>query len=118
MVVQGDVRLAAGQAVVPEKVKERWVFTQAEAPPPQPPPLLGRELLASPQEEGHVALLALPALHGAVQGGAGVSKGKVVELAVRVGGAAFISLKTGGGTNQHPGTFEKKPPTSSKCATK
>lgn len=57
-------------------------------------PLLGRELFVSPQEKGHVALLALPALHGAVQGHAGVSKGKVVQLAVRVVCAAFITLKT------------------------
>lgn len=110
MVVQGHVRLAAAQAVVPEKVKRTGV--RGHGGGDSLPTAGGRELLASPQEEGHVALLALPALHGAVQGGAGVSEGEVVELAVRARAAALIRLKTtrdGRSNRSASGTFRKKP---------
>lgn len=116
VVVQGHVRLAAAQAVVPEKVKQdRGEGSRGRRLPPAAAAAAagGGELLASPQEEGHVALLALPALHGAVQGGAGVSEGEVVELAVRVGAAALISLKTGGGTDQHRGRSRRNRTTDS-----
>lgn len=47
-----------------------------------------------PQHEGHVALLTLVALHGAVQRHAGVSEGKVVQLPIHVVGVAFVGLET------------------------
>lgn len=46
-----------------------------------------------PEEEGDVAVLALPALHGAVQGQAGVPEGEVVQLAVHVVGVALEALE-------------------------
>lgn len=46
-----------------------------------------------PEQEGDVAVLALSALHGAVQGQAGVSEGQVVQLAVHVVGVALEALE-------------------------
>lgn len=46
-----------------------------------------------PENKRHVALLALAALHRAVQGHTGVSEGKVVQSAVHVVCVAFVALK-------------------------
>lgn len=47
-----------------------------------------------PEQERNVAVLTLSALHGAVQRHAGVSEGKVVQLAVHVVCVALVGLKT------------------------
>lgn len=50
-------------------------------------------MVSSPKDKRHVALLALAALHGAVQRHAGVAEGKVVQAAVHVVRVAFIALQ-------------------------
>lgn len=49
-------------------------------------------MVSSPEDKRHVALLALPALHGAVQRHAGFAEGEVVQPPVHVVGVAFIAL--------------------------
>lgn len=46
-----------------------------------------------PEQEGDIAVLALAALHGAVEGKAGVSVGKVVQLAIHVAAVALEALE-------------------------
>lgn len=46
-----------------------------------------------PEQEGDVAVLALAALHGAIEGEAGVSVREVVQLAVHVAAVALEALE-------------------------
>lgn len=50
-------------------------------------------ILSSPEHKWHVALLALAALHGAIQRHTGVSEREVVQPAVHVVCVAFVALK-------------------------
>lgn len=47
-----------------------------------------------PEQKRNVAVLTLSTLHGAVQRHAGVSEGKVVQLAIHVVCVALVALKT------------------------
>lgn len=46
-----------------------------------------------PEQKRNVAVLTLSTLHGAVQRHAGVSEGKVVQLAIHVVCVALVALK-------------------------
>lgn len=88
MVVQSDVRLTVIQAVIPEEERDiRSNSCSSGCWETQ------RERHIVPEQERHVALLALSALHGAVQRHTGVSERKVVQLAVHVVCVAFKALK-------------------------
>lgn len=53
---------------------------------------LPTEAQGLPEDKRHVALLALAALEGAVEGAAGVSERQVVQTPVHVAGVAVVRL--------------------------
>lgn len=66
------------------------------------------EATSSPKDEWHVALLALAALHGAIQRHAGVTKREVVQPAVHVVCVAFIALEAQSGKKRKDRSFTTK----------
>lgn len=91
VVVQGDVRLAVVQPVVP--AGSGWDGETGSELLILPAGRRAQQILRNwwlPEQEGDIAVLALSALHGAVQGQAGVSEGQVVQLAVHVVGVEAL----------------------------
>lgn len=94
MVVQSDVRLTVTQTVIPEKTQD--VSLQLLLSDNSAYLIFNPHIVSVPEDKRYVALLALAALHGAVQRHTGVSKGKMIQPSVHVVCVAFVALQRRG----------------------